>query len=140
MRKINTRNFRLATRTTPREINRQIVLNLVREHQPISRAELARRMDVPRGMAASLANELIAEGSLVEGAVLDAPRGRKPRMLWVRTQDRLVVAIDVRSSRTYVMLTNFAAAQLAMEVFETPPTPGELVEELTRRVGDLRSR
>ena len=48
MRKINTRNFRLATRSTPREVNRRIVLNLIREHQPISRAELARRMNVRR--------------------------------------------------------------------------------------------
>ena len=49
MRKINTRNFRLATRSTPREIIGQIVLKLIREHQPISRAELARRMQVHRG-------------------------------------------------------------------------------------------
>ena len=49
MRKINTRSFRLATRSTTREVNRQIVLNLVREHQPISRADLARRMEVARG-------------------------------------------------------------------------------------------
>ena len=34
MRKINTRNFRLATRSTPREVNRRIVLNLIREYQP----------------------------------------------------------------------------------------------------------
>jgi DNA-binding transcriptional regulator YiaG len=48
MRKINTRDFRLATRSTPREVNRQIVLNLIREHQPISRADLARRLSVAR--------------------------------------------------------------------------------------------
>ena len=46
MRKINTRSFVRATRSTTREINRQILLNLVREHQPVSRAELARRMRV----------------------------------------------------------------------------------------------
>jgi N-acetylglucosamine repressor len=42
MRKINTRNFRIATRSTVHEINQKIVLNLIREHHPISRAELAR--------------------------------------------------------------------------------------------------
>ena len=60
MRKINTRRFVRATRSTPREINRQIVLNLVREHQPISRADLARRMNVGRGMVTSLVDELLA--------------------------------------------------------------------------------
>jgi predicted NBD/HSP70 family sugar kinase len=46
MRTINTRHFRVATRSTPREVNRQIVLNLVREPQPTSRAELALAVDV----------------------------------------------------------------------------------------------
>ena len=41
VRKIDTRDFQRATRTTSREINRRIVLNLVRDHQPVSRADLA---------------------------------------------------------------------------------------------------
>src|SRR5260221_6334143 len=71
MRKINTRSFVRATRATPREVNRQILLNLVREHEPISRADLARRMEIARGMVTSLVDELIADGSLYEGATVD---------------------------------------------------------------------
>ena len=67
MRKINTRSFVRATRSTPREINRQILLNLVREHQPISRAELARRMKIGRGMVTYLTAELIAAGGALRG-------------------------------------------------------------------------
>ena len=103
VRKINTRSFVRATRSTPREINRQIVLNLVREHQPISRADLARRMHVGRGMVTSIVSELLVDGSIYEGSTVEAPRGRKPMMLHVRTHDRLVVAVDVRFSKTYVM-------------------------------------
>ena len=58
MRKINTRSFRLATRATPREVNRQIVLNLIREFQPISRAELARRMNVRRAALTAIVRDL----------------------------------------------------------------------------------
>ena len=50
MRKINTGSFVRATRGTPRAVNRQILLNLVREHEPISRADLARRMELARGV------------------------------------------------------------------------------------------
>jgi Mn-dependent DtxR family transcriptional regulator len=64
----------MATRSTPREINRQIVLNLVREHQPISRADLARRMRVGRGMVTSLVSELLEDGAIYEGATVEAPR------------------------------------------------------------------
>src|SRR5436190_22592423 len=101
VRKINTRSFVRATRSTPREINRQIVLNLVREHQPISRADLARQMRVGRGMVTSIVSELLLDGSIYEGSTVEAPRGRKPMMLHVRTHDRLVVAVDVRFSKTY---------------------------------------
>ena len=137
MRRINTRSFHRATRSTSREINRQIVLNLVREHQPISRADLARRMNVARGIAGSLVGELLAEGSLVEGPVQDAPRGRKPVMLYIRTQDRLVIAVDVRFSRTFVMLTDFAGTQIALETFDTVFCPEKLVAELSTRVKSL---
>src|SRR5881398_2505558 len=93
MRKIDTRNFSRATRTTPKEINRQIVLNLVREHQPISRADLARLMGVARGMVTPLVNELLDEGLIYEGATGNPPRGRKPTLLHVRSHDRLAVSV-----------------------------------------------
>lgn len=130
MRKINTRSFVRATRSTGRDINRQIVLNLVREHQPISRADLARRLRVTRGMVTSLIDELLLEEAVYEGATVDAPRGRRPKMLYVRTRDRLVIAVDIRFSRTYVMVTDFAGTTIALETFETITQPEDLVREL----------
>ena len=78
MRKINTRNFRLATRSTPREVNRRIVLNLIREYQPISRAELARRMQVHRGTMTPLVRELVESGVVFEKGTAATARGRRP--------------------------------------------------------------
>ena len=137
MRKINTRSFVRATRATPREINRQIVLNLIREHQPISRADLARRLDVGRGMVTSLVGQLIKEGVLYEGATVDAPRGRRPKMLHLRTRDRLVAAVDVRFSRTFVMLADFSGNPIAVESFETMNVPADLIAEIAKRIRGL---
>jgi len=137
MRKIDTRRFVRATRTTPREINRQILLNLVREHQPISRADLARRMAIGRGMVTALVDELLDEEAIYEGATVDAPRGRKPKMLYVRTRDRLVVGVDVRFSRTYLMLGDFGGTPVATESFDTLVEPTALVEALVTRIRRL---
>ena len=134
MRKINVSNFTLATRTTGREINRQILLNLVREHQPISRADLARRMEVGRPRVTALVNELMAEGVLCEGEAVESPRGRRPRMLHVRTRDRLVVAADVRFARTWLMLSDFSGEQIALETFDTLLDPAALTAELASRI------
>jgi predicted NBD/HSP70 family sugar kinase len=137
VRKIDTRDFRRATRTTSREINRRIVLNLVRDHQPVSRADLARRMNIGRGVVTSIIQELIGEGTIYEGATGHAARGRRPTMLYVRTQDRLVVAVDIRFSRTFIMLSDFAGTQIALESFETTFAPGPLVAELAERINRL---
>lgn len=137
MRKINPQRFQRATRSTPRQINEKIVLNLIREHQPVSRAELARVMDVTRGTVTRLVDELLRNGSIYEGKHATAPRGRRPTMLHVRTEGRLVVAIDVRFSRTYVVLADLSGNQIAMDTLPTPTDPAELVERLAERVRDL---
>jgi predicted NBD/HSP70 family sugar kinase len=138
MRKINTRNFRVATRTTTREVNRQIVLNLIREHQPISRAELARRMEVSRSLLTPLVRELVTRGAVVEGGTTRAARrGRRPTELRVRTNRHLAVAIDVRPGRTAVAIADFGGQVLAREAFATPTSPSALVEALARRLPAL---
>ena len=130
MRKINTRSYRLATRSTPREVNRQIVLNLIREHQPISRAELARRMDVRRASLTGIVRDLLLAGDIEETGTAAAARGRRPMLLRVRTHGRLAVAVDVRSGRTSVALTDFGGGVLGREVFDTPEQPGELADKI----------
>jgi len=95
MRKINTTDFSIATRTTARDINRRIALNVIRERQPISRADLARHMKMTRGVVSVLVQELIERGLIYEGATGEAARGRKPTFLHVKTQDwRLQLTSD----------------------------------------------
>ena len=106
MRKIDTTRFRVATRRTSREINRTIVLNLVRARQPLSRADLARAMGVRRGAVSLIVNDLLKDGAIVEGATGDAVRGRKPTFLYIDTRRRAVVAIDIRVSQTSLMLAD----------------------------------
>jgi len=137
MRKINTRDFHVATRTTSRDINRHIALNLIREHQPISRADLARLIKMTRGVVSVLVQELIAQGLIYEGATGEAARGRKPTFLHIRTHDRLVVAVDVRFTRTFLMLCDFSGRQLAIENFETVVPIAEFVKDLSVRIRKL---
>lgn len=134
MRKINTRHFRLATRRTPRDINRQIVLNLIREHQPISRAELSRRMEVPRSALTTIVRELVDNGAVQEVGTAMAVRGRRPTLLRIRTGGRLVAAADVRPGHTRIALTDFEGRAVASESFATPRAPEELVELLADSV------
>ena len=134
MRKINTRDFNIATRTTARDINRRIALTVIRERQPISRADLARHMKMTRGVVSVLAQELITQGLIYEGATGEAARGRKPTFLHVRTKDRLAVAVDVRFSKTYLMLCDFSGRQLGIEIYDTVFSIPEFVKDLGVRI------
>ena len=134
MRKINPHDFHIATRSTSRDINRRIALNLIREHQPISRADLARRMRVTRSIISVLVGELITEGLICEGATGEAARGRKPTFLHLMSGDKLCVALDVRLSRTYMMLSDFSGRQLSLEEFSTIADPSTLVKDLASRI------
>src|ERR1700694_5472614 len=120
MRKINTRSYRLATRSRPREVNRQIVHNLIREHQPISRAELAREMKVRRASLTGIVRDLLLSGDIEEIGTAVAARGRRPTLLRVVTHGRLALAVDVRSGTTSVALVNFGGEVLVRTSFETP--------------------
>ena len=136
MRKINPHDFTVARRGTSREINRQIALNLIRAHQPVSRADLARLMNVRRGVASLLVSELLDEALIFEGAVGEAVgRGRKPTFLYIDSRERCVVGVDIRASRTYLMVTDLMGRPLGgVTSFQTNRDVAELMQELARRI------
>ncbi|HEY6243624.1 MAG TPA: ROK family protein, partial [Pyrinomonadaceae bacterium] len=139
MRKINPHDFKVARRGTSRAINRQIALNLIRAHQPISRADLARLMNVRRGVASLLVSELLEEELIFEGAVGEAVgRGRRPTFLYIDTRQRCIVGVDVRASRTYIMITDLMGHQIgAVSSFQTNRDHDVLIQDLARRIKQL---
>ena len=139
MRKINPHDFTVARRGTSREINRQIALNLIRAHQPVSRADLARLMNVRRGVASLLVSELLSESLIFEGAVGESVgRGRRPTFLYIDSRQRCVVGVDIRASRTYILVTDLMGRQLGVvSSFQTTHDSDGLIEELARRIKQI---
>src|SRR5215213_4687995 len=139
MRKINPHDFTVARRGTSREINRQITLNLIRTHQPVSRADLARLMNVRRGVASLLVSELLEEKLIFEGAVGESMgRGRRPTFLFIDSRQRCVVGVDIRASRTYILVTDLMGRQLGVvSSFQTTRDVDVLIQELARRIKQI---
>jgi N-acetylglucosamine repressor len=138
VRKIDPVRFRIATRTTSREINRRIVLNLVRTHQPISRADLARTMGVRRGAVSLIVNDLLKDGFVFEGAAGETIRGRRPTFLYIDSRRRAVAAVDIRASQTYLMLADLVGKPIAgVTGLPTSREPQQLVNTLAGRIRAL---
>jgi N-acetylglucosamine repressor len=135
MRHVPQPHLRVATRGTTRAINRQIALNLIRTNQPISRADLARLMGTRRGAVSLLVSQLIAAGDVYEGDTGEAKRGRKPTFLYIDSRKRCVVAVDIRTTRTFVMVTDLVGQQLAsVTSYPTDADPKKFVAGLVKRV------
>lgn len=85
-------------------------------------------------MVSTLVQELIAQGVIYEGATGEAARGRKPTFLHIRTGDRLAIAVDVRFTKTYLMLCDFSGRQLALEAHDTIFDVPEFIKDLSIRI------
>jgi predicted NBD/HSP70 family sugar kinase len=137
MRKIDLTQFQVASSETARDINRRIVLNLVRKHQPISRASIARHSGMQRSTVSAITEQLIAERWVVEGATGHLPRGRKPTFLHLNPDRAGIIGVDIHPAETMVAVSSMDMRILAHESMPTGREPKDFIERLGRRVTDL---
>src|SRR3954471_4195509 len=118
-----------------RDINRRIVLNLVRTRQPISRADLARASGLQRSTISLIVEQLIEENWVLEGPTGRLPRGRRPTFLRLN-DDRVIIGVDIRPSQTTVALADINGKFSSQEGVTTPADPkvavGWLIERINR--------
>lgn len=137
MRKIDLTNFQVATSETARHINRRIVLNLIRSQQPISRADLARHSGLQRSTVSVIAEQLIDERWVTEGANGHVARGRRPRFLHLNKERVGIIGINIRPATTTVALADLDAQFVAQESLPTAPNPQQFIAELVPRISNL---
>ena len=78
-----------------RDINRDIILELLRRCQPIARVDLARLSGLQRSTVSLIVEQLLRERWIVEGATVRTARGRRPTMLSLNA-DLVILVADVR--------------------------------------------
>jgi predicted NBD/HSP70 family sugar kinase len=137
VRKIDLNDFQVATNETVRDINSRIMLNLVRKHQPVSRADLMRFSGLQRSTVSAIAERLIADRWLKEGALGNLPRGRKPTFLHLNADRCAVIGVDVQPAITTLAVASMDAHLLAHESVSTPKDPAEFIARSCRRIKDL---
>ncbi|MGO9584818.1 MAG: ROK family protein [Limisphaerales bacterium] len=130
-------NFQVATNGTVRDINSRIMLNLVRKHQPVSRADLTRYSGLQRSTVSAITERLIEERWLKEGAVGNLPRGRKPTFLHLNTERGGVIGVDIQPAISTLAASNLGSQFLAQMSIPTESDPDKFIARLTHRIKDL---
>ena len=147
MRRIDLKKVQPARLTTIRDINRQIVLNYVREREPISRAEIARETALQRSTVSAIIDDLQNNGLVEEIGEGKSTGGRPPTMLRLRTAGPIAIGVAVTPSVTTIATSDLAGRVLGQEAFATEPDPdrtfGRVVEYieklLDRKSGSIES-
>src|SRR6516165_1736874 len=122
MQAVKEKRIQGASSEMARDINRRLLLNLIRTRHPISRADLARLSGLQRSTVSLIVEQLIDEHWVLEGPTGRLPRGRRPTFLRLN-EERLIVGVVVRPLQTTVALADVNGRFLSREVLETPPGP-----------------
>ncbi|HXK04640.1 MAG TPA: ROK family protein [Verrucomicrobiae bacterium] len=126
-----------------RDINRRIVLNLVRKRHPISRADLARLSGLQRSTISLIVEQLIEENWVIEGPTGRLPRGRRPTFLRLN-DERVIIGVDIRPTQTTVALADANGKFTSQEVMPTPGDPktatDALIEAIQRIIAGCRRK
>src|SRR5262249_12359853 len=128
--------MQVATSEVARDINRRIVLNLIRTKQPVSRADLARVSGLQRSTISLIVEELVEDNWVIEGPTGRLPRGRRPTFLRLN-DERVIIGVDIRPTQTTVALADVNGKFASQEVMPTPRDPQTAVDELIERAQRL---
>lgn len=142
IRHIDLTEVQRASSETARRINRDIVLELIRENQPISRADLSRRSGLQRSTVSQIVEQLIRERWVREGSVAISARGRRPTMLGLN-EELGVIAIDIRPVQAIVAVVDLNGRLLSrvqVPITSDPAASIRLINEAAHRMRDALPR
>ncbi len=135
MRRIDLKKANVARSSTIRDINRQIVLNYVRELGPISRADIARETALQRSTVSLIVDEL-TENGLIEEVSGESTGGRPPSLLSLRTADAVAIGVDLGTTNTVIATSDLTGRVLTQEEFSTEPD----ADKTTRKIVECAQR
>jgi predicted NBD/HSP70 family sugar kinase len=136
MRRINLKKASVARSDTIRNINRQIVLNYVRERAPISRAEISHETELQRSTVSLIVEELKDQG-LIDEIEGESTGGRPPLLLQLRAAGPVAVGVDLSTKGTAVAVSDLAGRVLTKETFPTDPSAEKTLKRIAECVGRL---
>ena len=130
MRRIDLRKVQTANPHTIRDINRQIVLNYVREREPISRAAIARETALQRSTISEIVEALTGEGLVEEIGEGKSTGGRRPTLLRLRTGGAIAIGVNITPTVTTIASSDLAGVVVQQESFLTDPVPERTVNRI----------
>ena len=121
-----------------RAINRSHVLNTIKAHGPIGRAEIARSTGLSPATVTAITAELIADGLVLEQSAGESSGGRPPILLVINPRGGYVIGIKLTEDKAVCALTDLDATILAKSSVKlSGHDPKDVVNDLSRMITQL---
>jgi predicted NBD/HSP70 family sugar kinase len=139
-RKPNLADVKAAGHEMLRLVNRRILLNILSERQPISRAEIAKISGLNKATISTITSELFRDRYIIEeGSGKTTPIGGKPPTpLRLNALRFGFFGVDIRADETVVALSDFNNRLLARHSFETKNDSGVFLTKIAKEITTLR--
>lgn len=133
MKRIDLKKVSVARSNTIRDINRQIVLNYVREKGPISRADIAKEIDLQRSTVSHIVKEL-TNFNLIKEVYGESSGGRPPALLTLRSARPVAIGVDLGTVTTTIGCCDLTGRIIDKEEFPTDPNEKKTTSRIIESV------
>ncbi|MGP4079032.1 ROK family transcriptional regulator [Pseudalkalibacillus sp. R45] len=116
-----------------KNMNTKIVLDCIIEHEPISRAEISKRVKISKPTVSQLVNQLLMDGFVYEVGMGNSSTtgGRKPVQLCFNERNAYIIGIDIGGSKVASGITDLRGKVHSYREF---PTQEFLHKDLFKRL------
>ncbi|WAH39969.1 ROK family transcriptional regulator [Alicyclobacillus fastidiosus] len=127
------------TPSTMGRANKANVLHLIKEHGPMSRASVARTLNMSRSTISSIVDQLINEGRIREGATGQSTSagGRRPVYLNYVASAKYALGIDIGGTKTIAMITDLDGNVVVRRKFQSHASGTNSMDHILREVHDV---
>ena len=132
-KRINLRRAHVARSNTIRHINRQIILNYIREEGPISRADISKITALQRSTVSLIVDELLKKG-LIDEVYGESSGGRPPQLLSLKTKSAIAIGVAVGKRITIVGTSDLSGRLLEKQEFATSRDLDTTIERIIKSV------
>jgi len=139
IRRVDLAYAQLASSEVARDMNRDIVLELIRARQPISRAELSLSSGLQRSTISEIVEDLMSEDWVREGAIAKRPRGRRPTMLNLN-KDLVMLVADVHPREAIVAIVDLNGHFLSRDMVTIVSDPERAIDNIVRSMLRMREQ
>lgn len=131
------------------KLNKVKVLNLIRNSDRISRADIAKMTKLSAPTVSRIVESLMDVGLVNETGPGDSTGGRRPTLLKFSADNNFIIGIDLGTTNIYGVLSNLEAKIIAEKSCPTRVQDGfqsimartsEVIEELKGQLGDKAGR